>query len=196
MLFGQGAEGFGEQRHFVAGEGKLVGLGAEQLAVHAHDVADVELFEILVGFFAHEFARGIALDASAAIHKMEKGHLAEGAVGNDAPGAGERFRQLFKLGCGIGFVFGADGSGVVGFDEPVAMKGDSGIHEFAGFHHAVFDDFVEFVLVGEALKHGHEVGCVSRFGGKLDGLVVCRFLVAQGNLSILNNDWRPATFSA
>ena len=115
---------------------------------------------------------------------MEERHLAERAVGNEAARAGEGFGQFLKLGRGTGFVFGADGPGVVGLDEPVEMKGDSGIHEFAGFHHAVFDDFIELVLVGEALKHGHEIGCVGRFGSKLDGLVVCSFLIAQGNLSI------------
>ena len=46
--FGQGPERLGEQGDLITGEGQLVGLGAEKLPVHAHDVADVELLEIFV----------------------------------------------------------------------------------------------------------------------------------------------------
>ena len=91
---------------------------------------------------------------------MEKRDLAEGAVGDDASGTGERLVQFFEFGGGTGFVFGSDGSGVMRLHESIEMKRDPGIHEFAGFDHAVFDDFVELVFIGEALKHGHEIGCV------------------------------------
>lgn len=72
MLFRQGPERLGEQGDLITGEGQLVGLGAEKLPVHAHDVADVELFEVFVGFLTHEVFGRIALDTAAAIHKMEK----------------------------------------------------------------------------------------------------------------------------
>ena len=91
---------------------------------------------------------------------MEKRDLAEGAVGDDASGTGERLVQFFEFGGGTGFVFGPDGSGVMRLHESIEMKRDPGIHKFAGFDHAVFDDFVELVFIGEALKHGHEIGCV------------------------------------
>ena len=160
VLFRQGPERLGEQGDLITGEGQLVGLGAEKLPVHAHDVADVELFEVFVGFLTHEVFGRIALDTAAAIHKMEKRDLAEGAVGDDASGTGERLVQFFEFGGGTGFVFGPDGSGVMRLHESIEMKRDPGIHEFAGFDHAVFDDFVELVFIGEALKHGHEIGCV------------------------------------
>ena len=160
VLFGQGAERLGKQGHLITGEGQLVGLGAEKLPMHAHDVADVELFEILVGFLTHKIFGRVALDTAAAIHKMEERDLAERAVGDDAPGTGERLVQFFELGGGTGFVFGPDGPSVMRLHEPIEMKRDPGIHEFAGFDHAVFDDFVELVFIGEALKHGHEIGCV------------------------------------
>lgn len=75
MLFRQGPERLGEQGDLITGEGQLVGLGAEKLPVHAHDVADVELFEVFVGFLTHEVFGRIALDTAAAIHKMENATL-------------------------------------------------------------------------------------------------------------------------
>lgn len=49
----------------------------------------------------------IALDTAAAIHKMEKRDLAEGTVGDDASGTGERLVQFFEFGGGTGFKYSA-----------------------------------------------------------------------------------------
>ncbi len=57
---------------------------------------------------------------------------------------------------------------LIQFYKPVGVQGNPGIQQFTGFDHAVFYNFIEFVLCGEALKHGGKIRCMRRLGRKLD----------------------------
>ena len=111
---------------------------------------------------------------------MEKDHLAEGTGGQHAPGQSEGFVQIFQLIAAVCLVFGAHAAGVVLLAKIIGKKRHSRIQKLAGFHHAVFDHFIQVAVFGETLQHGHEIGRMLRLRGKLDGLV-CFVLRAQGN---------------
>ena len=70
-LLGQGAQGLGQQADLAGQDGQLVGLGAEQGAPDAEDVAQVHALEGVVGRLAHVLPGDVDLDAAA--HVLQGG---------------------------------------------------------------------------------------------------------------------------
>ena len=62
----------------------LAPLGAEHLALDAHDVADVELLELLVDGLVHLVLAGIELDAAVPVLQIAEGHLAHAPLAHQA----------------------------------------------------------------------------------------------------------------
>ena len=83
VLFGQGPERLGEQGDLITGKGQLVGLCAEKLPVHAHDVADVVLLEAVIVVLVHLVLAGVDLDASRLVLQIAEGHLAHAALAHE-----------------------------------------------------------------------------------------------------------------
>ena len=117
-------------------------------------------------------AAGVALDAAALVHDVEEGHLAEGTQRDDAAGDGEHVPLGFQF-------FGAQAAEIVQHPadgmflaEIIGEQRHTGVQQVTGFDDAVFDDFVEHVALGKALKHGHEIGGVLRLGIQLDLLLL------------------------
>ena len=63
-LFGQRPQGLREQRDLLGADAHLAALGAEHLAAHTDDVADVVLLEAVVFLLVHLVLAGIDLDAA------------------------------------------------------------------------------------------------------------------------------------
>ena len=179
MLFRQGTERFAQQRHAFAGKCQLARFGAEQLAANPHDIADIEFFENSVCFGSHVLARSVALNAPCPVHDVKEGDFPERTVRHDTARAGEAFVHVGEFISAVCFELCTQHACVMLLDEAVRVQGNAGLQQFTGFDDAVFDDFVQLILVGEALKHGHEVARVSGLGRQLDRLVF-RVLVAQG----------------
>ena len=192
ILFRQGAHGAGDELEVAAGDGQLARLGVEKMAGHADDVAHVQLLHDIIDICGQLFAAGIALDAAALVHEVEKGHLAEGAQRDDAAGDGEHVPLGLQL-------FGAQAAEIVQHPadgmflaEIIGEQRYTGIQQVTGFDDAVFDDFVEHVALGKTLKHGHEIGGVLRLGVQLD-LLLLRTLFPVFHCKLLTSGMaRPA----
>ena len=167
VFFRQGADGLGKQGDGGTFHGQFVRFGAEELARHPDQVAGIEFFEQRVGVFSEDFFGRVTLDAAAGVHEVKKGHLAERTQGNDAPGQGEGTGGFQGFGVHA-FVFRHEVGRAVLFDESVGEESDARVHEFAGFHHPVFDHFIELIPLGQAFEHGHEPADLGRLGGQLD----------------------------
>ena len=79
VLLGQHLQALREQRDRSGLHGDFSGFGAENLAADADNVADIVLFEILIGLLADHVARNIRLD-----HAAEILHVAERGLAHDA----------------------------------------------------------------------------------------------------------------
>ena len=177
VFFGQGPHGAGDQFEAATGDGQFAGLGAEQVAGNAHNVAHVQLLDDLVSLFVQMLARGIALDAAALVHEVEEGHLAEGAQRDDAPGNGKDVFLFFQV---VAFqaaeLFQHPGNGMV-FVEIIGKKGHARVQQVTGFADPVFDDLVEIIARGETFQHGHEVCRMRRLGAQFDNRLFLLFPV-------------------
>ena len=87
-FLGQRLEGLGEKRHLVGLDGDLAPLGLKDLAFHAHDVADVGLFELGEGLLAQLVHADVELDAALAVLQIAEHGLAHAPLGHDAAGHG------------------------------------------------------------------------------------------------------------
>ena len=78
-------------------DGDLACLGAEDIALYADNVADIELFEVLIRFLAHKVARDICLNIALEVLNVAEGRLAHYALGHEAAGDGDTLAlQLVK----------------------------------------------------------------------------------------------------
>jgi hypothetical protein len=75
----------------------FAGAGAEDEALHADDVADVEELEHLVAVLPHVVALDIDLQSPGVIHDMAEGGLSHAADRHDAAGDGDIVRLVFIL---------------------------------------------------------------------------------------------------
>ena len=85
-LLGQGQQALGEQCQLGDAHRNLAHLGAENLALDADDVTDVELFEGGVGFLAQQVALDKDLDVTLLVAQMGKAGLAHNALGHHTAG--------------------------------------------------------------------------------------------------------------
>ena len=83
-LLRQGQQGLGQQGDVLGPDAHLAPLGAEHLALDAHDVADVVLLELLVDGFVHLVLTGIELDAAVPVLQVAEGHLAHAPLAHEA----------------------------------------------------------------------------------------------------------------
>ena len=97
-LLRQGNEGLGQESDLVGLYGDLAALGLEHLALNAHDIADIDLFELGEGLLAQLVDADIELDASLAVLKIAEHGFAHPALGHDASSDGDLFPfHLLKL---------------------------------------------------------------------------------------------------
>ena len=87
-LLGQGQQGLGEQGDGLHPHGHLAPLGAEDHALHPHNVADVKLLEAVVLRLVHLVPPGVELDAARLVLQIAEGHLAHAPLGHEAAGDG------------------------------------------------------------------------------------------------------------
>ena len=85
-LLGQGQQALGEQRQLGDAHRNLAHLGAENLALNADDVTDVELLEGGVGFLAQQVTLDKDLDITLLVAQMGKAGFAHDALGHHAAG--------------------------------------------------------------------------------------------------------------
>ena len=83
-LLRQGQEGLGQQDNVVRPDAHLAPLGAERLALDAHDVADVELLELLIDLFVHLVLTGVELDAAVPVLQIAERYLTHAALAHEA----------------------------------------------------------------------------------------------------------------
>ena len=150
VFFRQGAQGFGEQFNVVGVDGEFAGLGAEQFAARADDVADVPGFEVGVAAFRQFVAAEIELDArAAAVLNGGEARLAHDALAHHAPGDGDFAGGGELVGIFDAVKLRVQGGGFVGrarvVGEGDAARADGG--EFL----SPFGD--EFVFVGGLGSH-------------------------------------------
>ena len=89
-LLGQRAEGLRDQPVFGYADGDLAGLGAEELAADADEVAGIDqLLEVGVVSVAQGVAGEVGLDDAAAVEQLDEAGLAHDAQGDDAAGDGD-----------------------------------------------------------------------------------------------------------
>ena len=146
----QGAQGFGQQFNVVGVDGEFAGLGAEQFAARADDVAHVPGFEVGVAAFRQFVAAEVDLHArAAAVLDGGEARLAHDALAHHASGDADFARRQQLVGVFDAVVCGVQGggfvrrAGVVG--EGDAARADGG--EFL----SPFGD--EFVFVGGLGSH-------------------------------------------
>ncbi len=102
-FLGQRLEGLGEKRHLVGLDRDLAPLGLEDLAFHAHNIADVGLFELGEGLLAQLVHADVELDAALAVLQIAEHGLAHAPLGHDAAGHGghaalQGLKALFDVG--------------------------------------------------------------------------------------------------
>ena len=83
-FFGQRPQGLREQRDLLGADAHLAALGAEHLAAHTDDVADVVLLEAVVFLLVHLVLAGVDLDAAGLVLHVAEGHLAHAALAHQA----------------------------------------------------------------------------------------------------------------
>ena len=87
-LLRQGAQGLAQQRDLPCADGHLAPLGAEHLALDAHDIADVIFLEAVIVVLIHLILAGVDLDAARFILQVAEGHLAHAALAHQAAAHG------------------------------------------------------------------------------------------------------------
>ena len=150
VFFRQGAQRFGEQFEVCGVDGEFAGLGAEQFAARADDVAHVPGFEVGVAAFRQFVAAEVDLHArAAAVLDGGEARLAHDALAHHASRDADFARRQQLVGVFDAVVCGVQGggfvrrAGVVG--EGDAARADGG--EFL----SPFGD--EFVFVGGLGSH-------------------------------------------
>ena len=88
-LLRQGMQAFGEQRDLLRVDADLAHLRAENDALDAHDVAQVKVLELFVGFLADVVAADVDLDLPIAIEHMGETGLAHHTARHHAAGDGD-----------------------------------------------------------------------------------------------------------
>ena len=87
-----------QQRDLLRADAHFAALGAEHLAVHADDVADVIFLEAVVVLLIHLVLAGVELDAAGLILKVAEGDLAHAALGHETARDGDRLAlHLIKM---------------------------------------------------------------------------------------------------
>ena len=81
----QGQQGLGEQGDVLGPDAHLPPLGAENLAVHAHDVSNVKFLELLVNRLVHLVLAGVQLDAAVLVLQITEADLAHAPLAHEAP---------------------------------------------------------------------------------------------------------------
>ena len=157
VLLGKRPHGLGQQLDRGGLQGQLAGLGAEKPAAGAHNVADVELLEGGVGLCAEGVPLGEDLEASRGVLDGEKGHLAEGAQGHDAPGQTVGLVLGGQGGLVEALMVRGHGADDVAFLEVVGIQRDIRVEELDGLGDAVLEDLVQFVTGVEAFEQRPEV---------------------------------------
>jgi len=87
-LLGQGAQRLAQQRDLPGADGHLAPLGAEHLALDAHNIADVVFLEAVIVVLIHLVLAGVDLDAAGLILQIAEGYLAHAALAHEAAGHG------------------------------------------------------------------------------------------------------------
>ena len=114
----QGGQGLGQESELLGVDGDLAGLGLEDKALDADDVADVHSLEALVGFLADLVAGDVDLDAAVSVLDVAEGGLAHDALEHHAACDGdvlvlELVEVLFDLLTVVGLVIFDDQERVV-----------------------------------------------------------------------------------
>ena len=87
----------------------LTGLGRENESLHADDIADIQLFERVIGFFSQVISGGVDLDLAVSVLDIAEGCLAHLAFEHHTSGYGYisalQFREMrFDLSGMMGLV--------------------------------------------------------------------------------------------
>ena len=94
----QRAQRFGQQTQLGAVDRQFAGLGFEQLAACAEDIARVPLLKlVVVHAFSQIVARDVQLNAAAHVLQRDEGCLAHNTAGHHAAGDGHFYAQRFQL---------------------------------------------------------------------------------------------------
>ena len=88
-LLGQRPEALGQQSDLLRVDAYLAGLGLENIALHADDVADVVAAEVLELLLADGVGADIELELAAVVLDVAEYGLAHAALGHDASGHGD-----------------------------------------------------------------------------------------------------------
>ena len=83
-LLRQGPQGLAQQRDVVCTDGHLAPLGAEHLALDAHDVADIVLLKVVIVVLVHLVLTGVDLDTAGLVLQVAERHLAHTALAHQA----------------------------------------------------------------------------------------------------------------
>ncbi len=92
-LLRQRLERLAEQGHALRVDRGLAGLGLENIAGNAEDIADIHLLEVGIRLFADGIPRDIDLDQPLAILQLAEGGLTHDALDHHAPGNGDTLLQ-------------------------------------------------------------------------------------------------------
>ncbi len=152
-FFRQRAQRLGQQAHLRHPHGKLAGLGLEQHADCAEDVAEVVMLERVVRFLAGVAVADEQLDLAAhVLHRGEAG-LAHHALQHHAPGHRNVNLRGFQFVMRLPAEFGMQIAGQM-FALEVVREGDAGLAYRVELAAALGDDLV-FVLGQDGLfVHG------------------------------------------
>ena len=104
-FFGRRAERLGKNNKRGHLDGDFAGLGGEHGAVHADEIAEVEVFEDVELVVAERLFLRVNLDAAALVFDVDEDAFAHLAVGGDAAGEGD-FAVLDVIGAGVVAGFG------------------------------------------------------------------------------------------
>ena len=85
-LLRQRQQGLGKQSNALGPDAHLASLGAEHLAVHTHDVADIVLLKLLIDRLIHLVLTGIELDTAVPVLQVAEADLAHAALAHQAAG--------------------------------------------------------------------------------------------------------------
>ena len=116
-LLRQGMQALGEQRDLLRVDADLARLGAENDALDANDVAEVEVLELFVGFLADIVAADVDLDLAVAVQHVGEAGLAHHAARHHAAGDGnglavQRLKVVQNFPGAMGLVVAGEAVGV------------------------------------------------------------------------------------
>ena len=83
-LLRQGQQGFRQQGDVLRPDAHLPPLGAEDLAVHAHDISNVEFLEFFIDSLVHLVLTGVELDAAVLVLQIAEADLAHAPLAHEA----------------------------------------------------------------------------------------------------------------